>query len=143
MMMLPGGSVKRICVGGARRAVLLSLFVMAWLVGACDPGPSGPGEFDGVLEASATAVGGVAMEVVGPGIEGFSGAGTTRVLWAATDVENTYRVVAVNQVAGAVRFQVSVQDLGADKPRATIISLVDGNNGALEITNAYRVAFTH
>ena len=136
------GSMKRSGEGVARRARVALLLGLAVLAGACDNGPSGPGELDGVLEASGVSFGGVALEVVGTGIEGFSGAGGTRVLWAATDVANTYRVVAINQVAGSVRFQVSVQDLGADKPRATIVSLVDGSNAALEITNAYQVTFT-
>ncbi len=108
----------------------------------CDSGPSGPGELSGTLDIPGTPLGGVALEVTGPGIESFSGAGGTRVLWAATGQPDTYRVVTLNQTGGPVRFQVSVQDVGADKPRALIVSLVDANNGALTLTDEYTVSFT-
>ena len=122
---------------------LLGASALALLAWGCDSGPSGPGELNALLQASATPLGGVILEVVGPGIESFSAAGGTKVLWAPTGAPDTYRVVAINEVAGDVRFQVSVLDLGADKPWALIVNLVDGNNLSIPATSAYEVAFAH
>ena len=111
------------------------------LLAGCDTGPSGPGELTATVQAPGQTLGGVVLEVTGKGVETFSGSGNTRVLWAATDQPEVYRVVAINQNPGSVQFQVSVQDVGADKPRALIVNLIDGDNAALTLSDAYSVSF--
>ena len=124
------------------RTVPALLLGLGLLLAGCDSGPSGPGELTGTVQASSQTLGGVILEVTGKGIDSFSGSGGTRVLWAATSQPEVYRVVAINQTPGSIQFRVSVQDLGADKPRALIVNLVDGNNAALSLTNDYSVSFT-
>jgi hypothetical protein len=85
----------------------------------------------------------VVLEVSGPGIEEFLPSGGTKVIWSPTTEVDTYRVIAINEVAGDIQFQVSVLDLAADKPSALVISLADGNNMPIPVTGGYEVAFTH
>ncbi len=124
-----------------RRLVLIlsSLALLAW---GCDSGPSGPGELTGSVQTPGPPLGGAVLEVAGKGITGFSGAGGTQVLWAATATADTYRVVLVSQTPGPLQFRVAVEDRGGRKPDATVVSLVSGENLPLPPTDGYRVSFT-
>jgi hypothetical protein len=85
----------------------------------------------------------VVFEVVGAGIEGFSGAGGTKVFWARQENPNVYRVIVLGESGGDLKFSVAVQDRGGRMPRATVVSAVDLNNRPLlPITEAYEVKFT-
>lgn len=123
-----------------RRAFSLALIIglVAW---GCDSGPSGPGNLVGTVQSVDRPVGGAVLEVVGKGIQGFSGAGGSRVFWAPKGTTDTYRVVVITPTAGDPQFQVAVADLGAGKPRATVISVVDGSNLTLPPTSDYKVRF--
>ena len=74
----------------------------------CDSGPDGPGDLTGSVIAPASTVGAVVFEVVGAGIEGFSGAGGTRVFWAPQETPGVYRVILVSETGGELKFNVSV-----------------------------------
>jgi hypothetical protein len=121
-----------------RRVLLASalVFSLAW---GCDSGPAGPGSFLGTVQSEGPPLGGAVLEVVGKGIEGFSGVGDTRVFWAPQAAANTYRVVVIAPTPGDPQFQVSVQNLGAGRPKAALLGLVGGDNRTLPVTNDYRV----
>jgi hypothetical protein len=116
--------------------------VVLLLAGACDSGPSGPGELIGTLQTPGPILGGAVLEVVGKGITGFSGSGGTRVFSAATATENTFRVVLLAQLPSELQFRVSVEDKGAKKPSVSVVKVVSGENLPLPATADYRVRFT-
>jgi hypothetical protein len=116
--------------------------VVALLAGACDPGPSGPGDLNGSLESVGAPLGGAVLEVVGKGIQGFSSSGGTRVFWAATGSPDTYRVVLINGSPGTLDFRVAVEALERKKPSAAVINVVSEGNLPLPATTDYRVRFS-
>ena len=120
-----------------RRLAWLGLSVM--LLGACDSGPSGPGELFGILETPGPVLGGAVLEVVGKGVTGFSGSGGTHVFSAPTGTENTYRLVLLAQNPGPLQFRVSVEDKGAKKPSVSVVSVVTGANISIPPTADYTV----
>ncbi len=122
---------------------LIGLVALAILAAACDSGPSGPGDLAGSIQSPAPVLGGVVLEVVGKGIEGFSGAGGTEVFWARQEDPSTYRVIVVGESGGELGFTVSVRDRSDRKPRATVVGVVDLNNQPLPVTEGYEVKFTH
>jgi hypothetical protein len=123
-----------------RRLAWLVLVLM--LLGACDSGPSGPGEFTGILETPGPVLGGAVLEVVGKGVTGFSGSGGTHVFSAATGTADTYRLVLLAQTPGPLQFRVAVQDKGAKKPSVSVVSVVTGANVSVPATADYTVRFT-
>lgn len=123
-----------------RRIAWLAVGLM--LVGACDSGPSGPGELTGILETPGPVLGGAVLEVVGKGVTGFSGSGGTHVFSAATGTADTYRLVLLAQNPGPLQFRVSVQDKGAKKPSVSVVSVVTGANVSVPATADYTVRFT-
>jgi hypothetical protein len=120
----------------------IGLVVLATLAAGCDSGPSGPGDLAGSIQSPGPAVGGVVFEVVGRGIEGFSGAGGTKVFWARQENPDAYRVVVVGESGGELGFSVSVQDRSDRTPRATVVGLVDLDNQLLPVSDEYKVKFT-
>lgn len=122
---------------------LLSLMALATLLAGCDSGPNGPGDLAGSVRSRSSSLGGAVFEVVGKGIESFSGAGGTKVFWSRQGNPNTYRVIVVGEGGGELTFKVSVQDRGDGKPRATLISLVDQGNNPLPVTKDHEVKFAY
>jgi len=121
----------------------IGLMVLAILAVGCDAGPDGPGDLSGSVQTPSPSLGGVVFEVVGAGIEGFSGAGGTKVFWARQDNPIVYRVIVLGESGGDLKFSVAVQDRGGRLPRATVVSAVDLNNRPLlPITEGYEVKFT-
>jgi hypothetical protein len=121
------------------------LFVVAalsLLALGCDSGPDGPGDFTGTLRTEGVAVGAMVLEVVGSGIEGFSSAGGTKVFSAVQADPNTHRVMVIGE-GGDLAFQVTVQDRGRGKPKATVINAVDLENRPLPVTREFKVRFTN
>jgi hypothetical protein len=96
----------------------------------------------GSIQSPGPVLGGATLEVVGKGITGFSGAGSTQAFFAPTDVENTYRVVLLTSSPGSLQFQVSVEDVKAKKPAATVVHLTSGENLPLPATADYEVTFS-
>ena len=124
-----------------KRLATASVFLLlAW---GCDSGPSGPGDLTGEVRSTGTDLGGAVLQVVGKGIDGFSGVGGSRVFWAPIDVADTYRVVVITDSPGDLHFRVSVQDLGEQAPAAAVVNLVDGQNTNLPATKDYQVRFTN
>jgi len=120
----------------------IGLVVLAILAAGCDSGPSGPGDLAGSVRSPGPVLGGAVFEVVGRGIEGFSGAGGTKVFWARQENPAVYRVIVVGESGGELEFSVSVQDRSDRTPRATVVGVVDLNNQPLPVTKEYKVKFT-
>ncbi len=99
-------------------------------LGACDWGPRGRGQLSGIVTSGAIPVGAVVLQISGPGVQGFSEAGQTRVFSAeaATDV---HRVVLVTSDPDQVRFQVAVDDVRNPALTVVVIEAVDESNAAI------------
>ena len=124
-----------------KRFILFAILVTS--VVGCDSGPEGPGDLTGSIVSPGAQIGGVVFEVVGGGIQGFSGAGGSKVFWAAQENPIVFRVIVIGESGGDLKFNVSVQDVSGRKPRATVISAVDPDNQPLSpITKEYKVKFT-
>ena len=113
-----------------RGARLVTVIGVALSLSACDWGPSGPGQLRGIVTPGATPVGAIVLEISGPGVQGFSDSGETRVFFAepSTDV---YRVVLVAANLDRVRFRVDVDDVRGPALTAVVVEAVDGNNVAI------------
>lgn len=122
-----------------RFSILAVLVAFAW---GCDSGPHGPGDVTATLLAPDVAVGGIVVEMVGSGIEGFSGAGGTRVFFAQQDEPIVYRVIVIGEGSGDLSFKVSVRDRGGRFPRATVVGAVDMENLPLSVTQDYQLRFS-
>lgn len=120
-----------------RFAVVLTL---ALLAGACDSGPQGPGDLKGSFQTTGPAVGGLVFEVVGSGIERFTGTGGTKVFWAQQPDPKVFRVILVG-VGGNLTFTATVQDRSKPLPRATVVSAVDLENRPVPVTKDLKVKF--
>ncbi|MGD2120092.1 MAG: hypothetical protein PVJ76_00035 [Gemmatimonadota bacterium] len=122
---------------------LLVCAILGLLAAGCDSGPEGPGDFTGTLQSGGVAVGGVVLEVVGSGVEDFTGAGGTRVFWASQSDPKVHRVIVIGEGSGDLEFQVAVEDRGRGKPRATVLNAVDLENRPLPVTQDFKVRFTN
>ncbi len=100
---------------------------VALALSACDWGPRGPGQLRGIVTSGATPVGAIVLEISGPGVQGFSEAGQTRVFFAepSTDV---YRVVLVAADPDRVRFRVDMDDVRSPSLTAVVVEAVDDSN---------------
>jgi hypothetical protein len=131
----PGSSFGRLALPALLFAALVT-------VGCGDDG-GGPGELTGTVVSPGPALGGAVLEVVGKGVTGFSGAGATRVYYAPTQTEGTFRVVLLSSSSsGPLQFRVAVQDVGAKKPSASLVNLTSVGNLPLPATSEYSVTFS-
>jgi hypothetical protein len=113
------------------RAGLLAFLLVA---AGCEWGPSGPGTI--LARASGPEVGGAVLEVVGSGIQGFAGRGSTRVYWAAMPGRaDAFRVVLVDPDGGDMGFDMAVDDRGMDGPAVTVIAAADTGNRLIPTTS--------
>lgn len=122
-----------------RFAVILTL---ALLAGACDSGPKGPGDFTGSFQTTGPAMGGVVFEVVGAGIEKFTGTGGTKVFWAQQPDPTVFRVILVGEGGGDLTFTATVLDRSKALPRTTVVSAVDLENRPVPVTKDLKVKFS-
>lgn len=101
----------------------------AVLLSGCDLfGPSGPGVMNATLTATSD-LGAVVLEVVGPSVTGIEAQGDTRAYSAPINAaQGRYRVVLVASTAGAMRFGIEVDDLGAEPPGVVVITAADTQN---------------
>lgn len=120
----------------------VAFLVLTLLVGACDSGPEGPGDLTGSFRTSGPAMGGVVFEVVGAGIEKFTGTGGTKVFWAAQPDPNVFRVILIGESGGDLTFTATVRDRSRGLPRATVVSVVDLENRPVPVTKDLKVRFS-
>ena len=120
---------------------LAAVLMLASLVGACDSGPEGPGDLTGRVQTSGPDLGAVVFQVVGTGIEKFTGTGGTKAFWAQQTDPKTFRVILVGEGGGELTFSASVQDRSKGLPRATVVSVVDLENRPLPVTNDFKVKY--
>lgn len=110
-------------------------------VAACDSGPDGPGDVTASVQASGQDLGAAVLQIVGGGIEDFSGTGGTKVLWAQQENPVLFRVVVIASSGGDLDFSVTVQDRGGRLPRATVVAAVDALNQPIPVTDDLFVSF--
>lgn len=122
------------------RRLAFALLILLTPLG-CDDGAGGPGQLTGAVVTPGPVLGGAVVEVVGKGITGFSGLGATRALWAPTATVDTYRVVLLSSSAGALQFQVSVEDVKGKRPQGSLVSLTTVENLPVPATADYEVTF--
>lgn len=107
-------------------------------IGACDFGPSGPGALEG--HVTGPLLGGVVLEVVGVGIRGFEGRGSTRAYSAPVATRaNAHRVILIDPQGGELVFDIRVDDIGMEGPVVTVVSATGTDNlellaGSIEVT---------
>jgi len=97
---------------------------------ACDWGPRGHGQLSGIVTPGAIPVGAIVLEISGPGVQGFSAAGQTRVFFAEPETD-LYRVVLVAADPDRIRFQVAVDDVRGPSLTVVVVEAVDGNNATI------------
>ena len=103
------------------------------LVPACgEDGPSGPGTLD-VAVSWDVPLGAATVQLAGTGIEGVSIGGGDWI--ASTPTPSGIRVVAVSRTGGEIRFQVSVSDLAAPLPVATVLGASTADDRTLPSAN--------
>ena len=109
---------------------LVAAMSVSLALGACDWGPRGPGQLEGLVTTGGIPVGALVVEISGPGIQGFSESGQTRLFFAepGTDV---YRVALVAPDANQIRFSVTVDDVRSPTPTVVVIEAVDDNNAPI------------
>ena len=103
-----------------RRARLVALMAVALTLSACDWGPRGQGRLTGIVTSGASPVGAIVLEVSGPGIQGFTEAGQTRVFFAELETD-VYRVVLVAGDPDRIRFRVAMDDVR--RPALTVVTV--------------------
>ena len=110
-----------------RCARLVALMAVALTLSACDWGPRGQGQLRGIVTSGASPVGAIVLEVSGPGIQGFTEAGQTRVFFAELETD-LYRVVLVAGDPDRIRFRVAMDDVR--RPALTVVTVeaVDDSN---------------
>lgn len=110
-----------------RRTLSLMTALMLLMVAACDSGPSGPGSLIG--RVTGDMLGGVVLEVVGPGIRSFEGRGDTQAYSApVADKVNTHRVLLITRLGGEIQFEILVDDVGMEGPVMTVVSAAGTDN---------------
>ena len=113
-----------------RRLELVVVTAISLALGACDWGPRGPGQLRGIVLPGVTPVGAIVLEVSGPGVQGFSEAGQTRVFFAAPQTD-VYRVVLVATDPDRIRFRVDMDDVRSPMLTTVVVEAVDDNNAPI------------
>ncbi len=111
---------------------LVTVTTVVLTLGACDWGPRGPGQLRGVVTSGAVRVGAIVLEISGPGVQGFTDAGQTRVFFAEPEPE-VYRVVLVAADPDRIRFRVAMDDVRS--PALTVVTLEAVDDGNAPITD--------
>lgn len=103
---------------------------VALALNACDWGPRGPGQLEGIVTSGSVPVGAVVLEISGPGVQEFTGAGQTRVFFAEPD-SAVYRVVLVTANPGRLKFRVTMDDVRGSPLTVSTVQAVDGSNARI------------
>ncbi len=118
---------------------LVTLMGVALTLSACEWGPRGEGELRGIVTPGSVPVGAIVLEISGPGVQGFSDAGQTRVFFAEPEPD-VYRVVLVAADPDRIRFRVAMDDVRSPSLAIVVIEAVDDNNSAITDLSAITVA---
>jgi hypothetical protein len=110
-----------------RRLRLVGATAVALALGACDWGPRGPGQLKGSILSADGPVGAIVLEITGPGVQGFSEAGQTRLFFAEPQTE-VYRVVLVAADPDRIRFRVDMDDVRSPMLTTVVVEAVDDGN---------------
>ena len=115
-----------------RRLLALGLSLVLLVGTACEFGPSGPGTLVG--RVSGASLGGVVVEVVGVGIRGFEGRGSTQTYAAPVPGRaDAFRVILIDPEAGGdILFEILVDNVHMEGPVMTVVSAA-GNDNATQM----------
>jgi hypothetical protein len=113
-----------------RRLSLVAVTAISLALGACDWGPRGPGQLRGIVLSDVSPVGAIVLEVSGPGVQGFSEAGQTRVFFAEPQTD-VYRVVLVAADPDRIRFRVDMDDVRSPMLTTVVVEAVDDSNAPI------------
>ena len=113
-----------------RWARLVTIMGVALTSSACEWGPRGEGELRGIVTSGSVPVGAIVLEISGPGVQGFSDAGQTRVFFAEPEPD-VYRVVLVAADPDRIRFRVAMDDVRSSALAIVVVEAVDDNNSAI------------
>ena len=117
---------------------LVTLMGVALTLSACEWGPRGEGELRGIVTPGSVPVGAIVLEISGPGVQGFSDAGQTRVFFAEPEPD-VYRVVLVAADPDRIRFRVAMDDVRSSPLAIVVVEAVDDNNSAITDLSAITV----
>lgn len=106
---------------------LAGVMAVVLALGACDWGPRGPGQLRGIVTSGVDPVGGIVLEITGPGVQGFSEAGPTRLFFAEPQTDR-WRVVLVGTDPDRIRFRVDMDDVRSPALTAVVVEAVDADN---------------
>ncbi len=109
---------------------LVTIMGVALTLSACEWGPRGEGELRGIVTSGSVPVGAIVLEISGPGVQGFSDAGQTRVFFAEPEPD-VYRVVLVAADPDRIRFRVAMDDVRSPSLAIVVVEAVDDNNSAI------------
>lgn len=107
-----------------------STMVVAFMlsVAGCDSGPSGPGMLVVTVDAPGL-LGAVTLDVVGSGVIGFEGVGTTEAYGTVVSSrQNRHRVVLVDPVGGELRFSIRMEDVRAEPLVLSVVAAAGTDN---------------
>ena len=113
-----------------RGVKLVTIMGVALTLSACEWGPRGEGELRGIVTPGSVPVGAIVLEISGPGVQGFSDAGQTRVFFAEPEPD-VYRVVLVAADPDRIRFRVAMDDVRSPSLAIVVVEAVDDNNSAI------------
>ena len=117
---------------------LVTAISVALATSACDWGPRGPGQLEGIVTSGPSPVGAIVLEISGPGVQGFSDSGQTRVFFAEPQTD-VYRVVLVAADPDQIRFRVTMDDVRSPSLTVVVIEAVDDSNAAITDLNGIAV----
>jgi hypothetical protein len=118
-------------------ATLLALIVL----GGCDRGPSGEGDWRVTIEGPAGPFGAAAVVVSGEGVLDVTSADGTRV-WSREAADGSIRAVIIQPSAsGEVAFRIRVRDLSEPTPSVALVELADLSDEPVTVSSDHRLRF--
>lgn len=127
--------------GTRRRTRGIAWLLVALLAGTAGCSDGGPGTLTVTVEAP-EALGAVAVEVVGQGVLGFEGVGTTEAYGGVVSARQQarHRVVVVDPTGAAtLRFGIRVEGVGSEWPPLQVVSAA-GTDDVERITTDIEVS---
>lgn len=114
-------------MNGRRLRAGMSAIVALLALAGCDDGPRGPGKLEAIVAGEA--LGGVLLQVDGPGIQSFSAHGDARVYASSDEVRpGRFRVIVISPASGDLRFSIHVDDLDMEAPSVMVLQATRADN---------------